>query len=230
MAIEIIFDTETTGLDPSKGHRVIEIGALKLEDRSEIIDEFHTYINPKRDVPKDSFDVHGISQEFLQDKQTFDAIAQGFLDFIGNFPLVAHNAAFDIRFLNFELATLGYNEISGGRVIDTLEIARKTFPGSPASLDALCKRFGIDLEERKRYGHGALLDAKLLAYVYRNLRRKNNVMLFEHSAKSGGGASAFGLGTSKVEASKFEFPYRNFKPDSADYEAHKKMIDKLRKK
>lgn len=223
MSVEIIFDTETTGLDPAKGHRVIEIGALKVQSRTEIIEEFHVYINPKRDVPKESFAIHGISEEFLKDKPEFPEIAQSFLNFIGQFPLVAHNAAFDIKFLNYELGAIGHNEITNARVVDTLEIARKLFPGAPASLDALCKRFGIDLNERKQQGHGALLDAKLLAYVYRNLRKKNNVMLFQGQPDSASAAQ-------KLQRKIVNFPYRKFEPDTQDYKAHKQMIAKLRKK
>lgn len=221
--IEIIFDTETTGLEPEKGHKVIEIGAIKLEDRFKVVDEFHAYINPKRSIPKESFAIHSISEEFLQDKPVFDVIANSFLEFIGQFPLVAHNAAFDIKFLNYELTALGHNGISNGRVIDTLEIARKRFPGSPASLDALCKRFGIDLEARKKYGHGALLDAKLLTAVYQNLRRKNNVILFEDVSSNGKAGNESADKTSH----KVDFPYRKFEINAEDYAKHQAMIKKF---
>lgn len=221
--IEVIFDTETTGLAPENGDRIIEIGALKLKDRMEVVDEFHVYINPKRSIPKESFQVHGISEEFLQDKPTFDVIANSFLEFIGKFPLVAHNAAFDIKFLNYELAALGHNNISNGRVVDTLAIARKRFPGSPASLDALCKRFGIDLEARKKYGHGALLDAKLLTAVYQNLRRKNNVILFEDTSNNDEKSEKAQDKTS----AKVDFPHREFEINEQDYAKYKAMIKKL---
>ena len=214
--IEIVFDTETTGLEPEKGHKVIEIGAIKLKNRSEVVDKFHAYINPKRDVPEASFKIHGISEEFLKDKPIFREIIKDFQSFIGNFPLVAHNAAFDIKFLNYEFASLGHNEIEKGRMVDTLRIARKKFPGSPASLDALCKRYGIDLEERQRQGHGALLDAQLLVNVYRNLMMKDNMINFQDVSKQ------------SIDVQKVEFPRRNYKLSEEEESAHQVLIKKIK--
>ena len=159
-------DTETTGLDPYDGHRVVEIGGIELEGHVPTGRTYHQYINPQRDMPKEAFDVHGISAEFLADKPLFAAIAQEFLDFIGDSKLVIHNASFDMKFLNAELKWVNKPLIPNDRALDTLMIARKKFPGSPASLDALCRRFGITTE---RELHGALLDSEILADVYLEL-------------------------------------------------------------
>ncbi|MDF1873404.1 DNA polymerase III subunit epsilon [Vannielia sp.] len=163
---EIVMDTETTGLDPYDGHRVVEIGGIELEGHVPTGRTYHQYINPQRDMPKEAFDVHGISAEFLADKPLFAAIAQEFLDFIGDSKLVIHNASFDMKFLNAELKWVNKPLIPNDRALDTLMIARKKFPGSPASLDALCRRFGITTE---RELHGALLDSEILADVYLEL-------------------------------------------------------------
>ncbi len=164
---EIALDTETTGLDPFEGHRVVEIGCVEMVNRVRTGNFFHTYLNPERSVPPEAFRVHGISQEFLKDKPLFDGVASGFLEFIGESPLVIHNAVFDLRFINYELDKVGKAPLDDRRAVDTLKIARFKFPGSPASLDALCKRFKIDLSRREK--HGALLDAELLADVYLEL-------------------------------------------------------------
>jgi DNA polymerase-3 subunit epsilon len=164
---EIVLDTETTGLDPAEGHRVVEIGCIELLDRIPTGKYYHTFINPMRDMPAEAYKVHGISGEFLKDKPLFSHIAEDFLNFIGTSNLVIHNAAFDIKFLNHELALLGKKEIRMNRAIDTLLIARKKFPGRPANLDALCRRYKISLESRDK--HGALIDSELLARVYLEL-------------------------------------------------------------
>jgi DNA polymerase-3 subunit epsilon len=164
---EVVLDTETTGLDPADGHRVVEIGCIELIDRIPTGKYYHTFINPMRDMPTEAYRIHGISGEFLKDKPIFSHIAQDFLDFIGTSNLVIHNAAFDIKFLNHELALLGKTEIRMNRAIDTLLIARKKFPGRPANLDALCRRYKISLESRDK--HGALIDSELLARVYLEL-------------------------------------------------------------
>ncbi|MFN7095705.1 MAG: DNA polymerase III subunit epsilon, partial [Burkholderiales bacterium] len=164
---EIILDTETTGLDPKQGHRLIEIGCIEVVNFIKTGRVFHTYINPERDVPEDAFRIHGIATEFLKDKPTFHEVNAEFLDFIEDSPLVIHNAGFDIKFINAELASVRKEHIPVKRTIDTLLLARKKFPGAPATLDALCKRFGIDLSKRTK--HGALLDADLLADVYMEL-------------------------------------------------------------
>lgn len=168
MLKEIVFDTETTGMDPFKGDRVVEIGCVELENLVPTGRTFHVYLNPEREIPADAIAVHGITNEFVKDKPLFIDVAADFMDFVGDSVLVAHNAGFDMKFMNWELGQCGYKPIDNSRVIDTLVIARKQSPGSPASLDALCKRFGIDNSNRKF--HGALLDAQLLAEVYLELR------------------------------------------------------------
>ncbi|MDE0694498.1 MAG: DNA polymerase III subunit epsilon [Boseongicola sp.] len=164
---EIVLDTETTGLDPDSGDRIVEIGAVELLGHVPTGSTYHQYINPERKVPKEAVDVHGLTDDFLRDKPSFGAIAQDFLAFIGDANLVIHNAAFDVKFLNAELRWLALPQIDSGRTVDTLEIARRKFPGSPASLDALCRRFGID--NSKRTLHGALLDSEILAELYLEL-------------------------------------------------------------
>lgn len=164
---EIVFDTETTGLDPLSGHRVVEIGCVELFNRLPTGKTFHTYLNPGRAVPSEASMVHGLTDEFLADKPMFAEIVDDFLTFIGDAPIVAHNASFDMNFINAELTRTGYKALEKDRAIDTVLIARKMFPGAPASLDALCKRFNVSLADRKM--HGALLDARLLAEVYLEL-------------------------------------------------------------
>ncbi len=164
---EIVFDTETTGLDPNYGHKLVEIGCVEIVNKIRTGNSFHRYINPKRDIPRAASDVHGLTADFLADKQIFAEIADDFLAFIGDSPLVIHNAAFDMKFINHELKLIDKPLIFPGRAVDTLEMARKKFPGAKASLDALCSRFGIDLSSRTK--HGALLDAELLADVYLEL-------------------------------------------------------------
>lgn len=164
---EIVLDTETTGFEPTEGHRIVEIGAVELFNHLPTGRTFHQYINPERTMPKEAFDVHGIGDEQLRDKPVFSAIGQGFLDFIGPAQLVIHNASFDMKFLNYELARAGLATIPAGQATDTLLIARQKYPGSPASLDALCRRFGVDNSMREK--HGALLDSEILAEVYLEL-------------------------------------------------------------
>ncbi|MDZ7905449.1 MAG: DNA polymerase III subunit epsilon [Cypionkella sp.] len=164
---EIVLDTETTGFDPEAGDRIVEIGAVELNNHLPTGKTFHKYINPQRDMPESAFQVHGLSTDFLADKPVFAAIAQEFVDFIGDSPLVIHNASFDMKFLNFELKTAAYPQIPYARAIDTLLIARNKFPGAGNSLDALCRRFGVDNSAREK--HGALLDSEILAEVYLEL-------------------------------------------------------------
>lgn len=161
---EIVLDTETTGLDPKTGDRLVEIGCVELVNQFPTGRSFHVYINPERSMPREAFDVHGLSEDFLADKPRFDDVADAFLDFLGDGRLVIHNAQFDMGFINFELKRSGRVTITDDRVLDTLALARRRHPGSPASLDALCARYGIDTS--KRVKHGALLDAELLAEVY----------------------------------------------------------------
>jgi DNA polymerase III subunit epsilon len=164
---EIVLDTETTGLDPASGDRIVEIGCVELIDHFPTGANYHVYINPERDMPADAERIHGLSAEFLSDKPVFAAITAEFLDFIGDAPLVIHNAGFDMKFLNAELARIGHAILEDARAIDTLAMARIKFPGARVSLDELCKRFDIDNTERTK--HGALLDADLLAQVYLEL-------------------------------------------------------------
>ena len=164
---EIVFDTETTGLSPQTGDRIVELGCVELLNHIPTGRHFHVYINPERDVPSEAFRVHGLSTEFLQDKPVFAKIAQEFLDFIGDAKLIAHNATFDMAFINHELSLLGFSPLNLERVIDTLVLARKRHPFGPNSLDALCQRYGIDNSRRTK--HGALLDSEILADVYLEL-------------------------------------------------------------
>jgi DNA polymerase-3 subunit epsilon len=161
---EIILDTETTGLDPASGDRVVEIGCIEAHNHMPTGEVFHTYVNPERDMPEGAFAVHGLSSEFLADKPKFAEITDRFLEFIGDAPLVIHNAEFDLRFLNAEMSLLGREAILRSRAVDTVALARRRYPGAQVSLDALCRRFEIDLTRREK--HGALLDAELLAEVY----------------------------------------------------------------
>ena len=164
---EIVLDTETTGFEPSEGHRIVEIGAVELFNHLPTGKTYHQYINPERMMPKEAFEVHGLGDDFLRDKPKFAQIGQAFLDFIGEAQLVIHNAAFDMKFLNAELKAAGFPTLPYARATDTLMIARQKFPGSPASLDALCRRFGVDNSAREK--HGALLDSEILAEVYLEL-------------------------------------------------------------
>lgn len=164
---EIVLDTETTGFEPEQGDRIVEIGGVELLNHMPTGRTYHQYINPERSMPQEAFEVHGLGDEFLRDKPVFAKIAQDFLDFIGDAKLVIHNASFDMKFLNAELGWLKLRQLPMDQAIDTLAIARRKFPGSPASLDALCRRFGIDNSSRTL--HGALLDSEILAEVYLEL-------------------------------------------------------------
>lgn len=164
---EIVLDTETTGLEPADGDRIVEIGAVELFNHMPTGKTYHQYINPQRPMPAAAFSVHGLGDDFLRDKPLFRDIAAGLLEFIGDAVLVIHNASFDMKFLNAELGWLSMPQLPMTRAIDTLTIARKKFPGSPASLDALCRRFGVDNAAREK--HGALLDSEILAEVYLEL-------------------------------------------------------------
>ena len=180
MMREIVLDTETTGFDPESGDRIVEIGCVELNNHMPTGETYHVYINPERMMPEDAFGVHGIGpdllepprdpepgQVLLRDKPVFAKVGQSFLDFVGDAKLVIHNAAFDMKFLNAELKWMNLPQLPWERAVDTLAIARKKFPGSPASLDALCRRFGIDNSNRTL--HGALLDSEILAEVYLEL-------------------------------------------------------------
>ena len=164
---EVILDTETTGLSVSEGHRIVEIGCIELNDLIPTHNRFHCYLNPERRVSEKAFEVHGYSDEFLSTQKKFSEVVDEFLDFIDNKRLVIHNAEFDLSHLNNELALLGKKKLNNENIIDTLALARDKFPGSPTSLDALCKRYRVD--NSKRTQHTALIDCDLLAKVYINL-------------------------------------------------------------
>ena len=165
--LEVILDTETTGLSTTEKHRIVEIGCIELDNQISTNKIFHTYINPQRTVSEDSYKVHGYSDKFLADKKKFSEIAEDFLNFIKDKKIIIHNAPFDLSFLNYELKLINQKIIDKKNVIDTLEIAREKYPGSQNSLDALCKRFNIDNSKREK--HNALIDCQLLKEVYVNL-------------------------------------------------------------
>jgi DNA polymerase-3 subunit epsilon len=188
---EIVFDTETTGLDPYQGHRLVEIGCIELVNRFPSGKVFHKYINPQRDMPAEAYGVHGLSAEFLKDKPFFSEICEELIEFIGDAPLVAHNANFDLGFLNAELERCGRVLVGRERLVDTLMLARRRHPAGPNGLDHLCERYGVDNSRRTK--HGALLDAELLAEVYIELigGRQASLVLVEAGrapAASGGKA------------------------------------------
>ena len=185
---EIVLDTETTGLSPQDGHRLVEIGCLELVNHVATGNTFHTYIDPERDMPDGAFQVHGLSSEFLRGKPKFAEVADEFLAFIGGDPLVIHNASFDMGFINWELKASGRPALPMSRAIDTLDIARKKFPGAQNNLDALCRRFNVDNSGRTK--HGALLDSELLAEVYLELMggRQPGLVLQADFAGAGTGA------------------------------------------
>jgi DNA polymerase-3 subunit epsilon len=176
---ELVLDTETTGFSSETGDKIVEIGVVELINHIPTTNYFHKYLNPQRSIPDSAFKVHGLSYDFLKDKPLFSDIADEFLTFIKTDPIIIHNAPFDLSFLNNELSIIGKESISNSRVIDSLVMAREKFPGSPASLDALCRRFTID--NSKRDLHGALLDSHILAQVYLELigGRQPNLELYE---------------------------------------------------
>ncbi len=217
MAREIVFDTETTGFDYAKGDRLVEIGAVELVNHLPTGRTYHQYINPERDVPEEVVKVHGLTYDFLKDYPTFEKIADQWLDFIGDANLVAHNASFDMNFVNYELKQIGRPEIGWDRCVDTLEIARGMFPGARCSLDALCKRFEID--NSARTFHGALLDAQLLAEVYLELLGgKEPTLLF-------GGDKKESKNSLKAESRSYREP-RVFAVEENLEEMHRQFLDK----
>jgi DNA polymerase III subunit epsilon len=187
---EIVLDTETTGFEPTEGDRIVEIGAVELFNHMPTGRTYHQYINPERPMPKAAFEVHGLGDDFLRDKPVFRDVAQAFLDFVGTDRMVIHNASFDMKFLNHELGVVGLPTLPMSQALDTLLIARKKFPGSPASLDALCRRFGVDNSGREK--HGALLDSEILAEVYLELigGRQPDFALSAESQRSTDGTQA----------------------------------------
>ena len=223
---EIVLDTETTGMDPSKGDKLVEIGCVELDNHVPTGRTYHQYINPERDVPAEAVAVHGLSYDKLKDKPVFAQIYAEFLEFIGDARLVIHNAEFDMKFINAELKAVGHAAIPFTRVTDTLAVARRKFPGSPASLDALCRRFGIDNSERTY--HGALLDSELLAEVYLELMggRQHGLSLAPEKAQ----ASSDKDGPVSVTLQRdrpFRKP-RKFAPSEDELAAHEAMLDKMK--
>ena len=221
MTREIVLDTETTGLDPKTGHRMVEIGCVELVRGLRTGEVFHSYLNPQRDVPDEAFRVHGLSTSFLADKPIFAEKVEGFLEFIGDSPLIIHNASFDMKFINYELQTLGFPAIPMDRTVDTLLIARKKFAGSPANLNALCNRFGIDLSGRTN--HGALLDAELLAEVYLELMggRQSMLLLDPQNTKSN-------TNNGVIKQARTSREPRVFPISEAEITAHDAMLAKLK--
>ncbi|HYD31828.1 MAG TPA: DNA polymerase III subunit epsilon, partial [Azospirillaceae bacterium] len=218
MAREIVLDTETTGLNPLTGDRVVEIGCVELINHLPTGSHFHKYINPECPVPAEAFAVHGLSDDFLRDKPVFAEIAGDFLDFVADGTLVIHNASFDLGFLNAELARLGLPAIPMARAIDTVKLARQKIPGAQVNLDALCRRFGIDNSNRTL--HGALLDSQLLAEVYLELL--------------GGRQRGLSLSASEAErraAARIQRVARPPRPHAASPEelaAHEELLKKLK--
>ena len=217
---EIAFDTETTGFDPGTGHRVVEIGCVEMVNRIRTGQNFHSYLNPERDVPDEAFRVHGLSQSFLSDKPLFEHTADAFLAFIGDAPLVIHNASFDMKFINAELQWANREPLPFARAVDTVGMARQKFPGSPASLDALCRRFGIDLGARDK--HGALLDAELLAEVYLELTGgRQAAMVLEQELMAA-------VATATEGGSKAILPERSFPTSDDEKSAHTEFLKMLK--
>lgn len=224
MMREIVLDTETTGLDPFQGHRLVEIGCIELHNHLPTGRVYHQYINPERDMPTEAFNVHGLSIDFLKNYPVFSSVADAFLEFIDGARLIIHNARFDLKFLNYELAQLNKKLVDHDSVIDTLLLAREKFPGSPANLDALCRRFEIDNTGREK--HGALLDSELLAAVYLEL--------------IGGRQHTFGLDNGQSAAAVEEYmdpilgrnkrpvrPIRPFEPSEVELELHRTLLEKI---
>ena len=219
---EIVLDTETTGLEPAEGHRIVEIGCLELVNHVATGRDWWVYINPEREMPAAAFAVHGLSTEFLGAKPVFAEVAGDFLDFIGDDTLVIHNAAFDLGFLNAELKKLGFAALDAGRAVDTVHLARQRFPGAPASLDALCRRFGIDNSHRTR--HGALLDAELLAEVYLELVGGRQPGLGLSALGGGEAARGDGPATAATRARREPRPHA---PSAAEAAAHAAFVATL---
>lgn len=222
---EIVLDTETTGFDPETGDRIVEIGAIELINLLPTGRTFHKYINPERPMPQEAFDVHGLGDDFLRDKPKFAEIVQEFVDFVADdAQLVIHNASFDMKFLNWELKKAGFPVLPNHRATDTLELARRKFPGAQNSLDALCRRYQIDNSNRTL--HGALLDSELLAEVYLALKggRQPSLVLDNAGDQDGEGGSA-----AQVRRQPRPRPLQP-RLTAAEAEAHQSFIDKMGEK
>lgn len=224
MSREIILDTETTGLDPAEGHRLVEIGCVELLNFIPTGNVFHVYINPERDMPLEAFNVHGLSAEFLADKPLFAEVAEEFVQFVAGARLVIHNASFDMRFLDAELEGVGRAKISREFVVDTLQLARRKHPGGSNSLDALCARYGIDNSRRTK--HGALLDAEILAEVYVELMGARQAQLGLSSVGANAGQAA---GRAEYRAKQRSRPLASLITDE-EQTAHARFIDEMGEK
>ena len=216
---EIVLDTETTGLDPGNGHRLVEIACLELSNHIPTGRRYQVYLNPDRDMPADATAIHGLSSEFLADKPRFGEVVEKLLEFLGEAPLVIHNAEFDMRFLNAELTRAGLPGLDFTRAVDTLMLARQKFPGAPVSLDALCKRFAVDNSGRSY--HGALLDAELLAAVYLELigGRQAGLELVAARARTY---------ESVIAGNRMSRPARPHQPTDAEETAHAALVAQLK--
>lgn len=225
MVREIVFDTETTGFDPENGDKLVEIGAVELINHIPTGVTYHQYINPQREVPEDAFKVHGLSYDYLKQFPTFDKIVDEWLDFVGDGVLVAHNASFDIKFVNYEQKLLGKTQFTWDRVVDTLEIAKTLFPGARVNLDALCKRYNVDNTDRTL--HGALLDAQLLAQVYLELLGGREPSLLLDKKKAAQATATVINQTDGVKQSekKFREP-RIFTLSEEDEAKHREFLEK----
>ena len=214
---EIVLDTETTGLDPKLGHRIVEIGAIELINHIPTDNTYHCYISPERDVDQGAFEVHGLSTRFLSQFETFGNVVDEFNAFIKGDPLIIHNAPFDIGFLNSELSAIGRNAIDENRIIDTLPMARQKFPGAQVNLNALCRKYNIDNSHRDL--HGALVDADLLASVYLELigGKQPGLQLATERKKQG-------IKESVVQQERVK---RVFAVEATELEAHSKLLDSL---
>ncbi|MBT3331292.1 MAG: DNA polymerase III subunit epsilon [Rhodospirillaceae bacterium] len=213
---EIVLDTETTGLTPKTGHRIVEIGCVELLNLVPTGNVYHVYINPERDMPEEAYNVHGLSETFLREKPVFEEIVQDFLEFVEGAQLVIHNADFDMGFLNAELVRLNRAELVN-TAVDTVRMARQKFPGAHANLDALCRRFGIDNSSREK--HGALLDAELLAEVYLELTGGRQPGLLLSGEKQV---------TTEVEVvEKVQRPARAHEASAEEIQAHENFLEKI---
>lgn len=215
---EVVLDTETTGRDPNSGHRVVEIGCVEIVNYRPTGQTFQTYLNPERDMPPDAERVHGLTEAFLADKPKFIDRAEEFLAFLGDAPLVIHNAGFDMKFINAELALAGFSQIPITRARDTVQMARNKYPGQPANLDALCRRFGINNSGRGY--HGALLDSELLAEVYFHLMGGAQPELFDANARNTSAVQAAATPTTPR-------PPRHFSVPDDEAAAHAAFIESL---
>ncbi len=218
---EIVFDTETTGFDPAEGHKIVEIGCVELINGVQSGQTFHSYLNPERDIPAETTQIHGITNEQVRHSPTFGEIVDALLAFMGDAPLVAHNAEFDFRFVNAELRNVGRAPLASSRMVDTVQIAKRLYPGARLSLDSLCARLGIDTSARIK--HGALIDSQILAEVYMEMM--------------GGKQRGFELGAATTEtqaavpASKLVRPARAprlFAPTDTERAAHESFISQIR--